>query len=142
MDTSVLVAGLRSPNGASAKILDLIRVGEVTLCLDYKVSSEYRDVAARPEQRKASGLTVRQVGDILSVLEDLAEPIRMKRRYRNLSPDPADDMVLEVAINATADAIVTHNLRHLKEPGLRFGIQVVTPGEFLQWISTGADHAS
>ena len=141
MDTSVVVAGLRSPKGASAKIIGLIQVGEVTLCLDYKVSCEYRDVATRPEHRKASGLSLRQVGDFLSVLEDIAEPVRMKRRYRNLSPDPADDMVLEVAINATADAIVTHNLRHLKEPGLRFGIQVVTPGEFLEWISTGGDHA-
>jgi putative PIN family toxin of toxin-antitoxin system len=134
LDTSVVVAGLRSPNGASAKIIDLIQVGGVTLCLDYKLSCEYRDVATRPEHCKASGLSVRQVGDFLSALEDIAEPIRMKRRYRNLSPDPADDMVLEAAINASADTIVTHNLRHLKEPGKRFGIPVLTPAEFLERI--------
>ena len=28
-----------------------------------------------------------------------------------------DDMVLELAINGRADAIVTNNLRHLREPG-------------------------
>ena len=142
MDTSVVVAGLRSAAGASAKIIGLIQVGEVTLCLDYKLSCEYREVATRLEHREASGLSTRQVRDFISVLEDIAEPIRMKRRYRNLSPDPADDMVLEVAINAIADAIVTHNLRHLKEPGNRFGIRVFTPAEFLQWIAAGGEHAS
>jgi len=142
MDTSVVVAGLRSATGASAKIIDLIQVGEIALCLDYKMSCEYRDVATRLEHRKASGLTARQIGDFIAVLEDIAEPIRMKRRYRNLSLDPADDMVLEVAINAAADAIVTHNLRHLKKPGNRFGIHVLTPAEFLQWIAAGGEHAS
>jgi putative PIN family toxin of toxin-antitoxin system len=141
LDTSVVVAGLRSPNGASAKIIDLIQVGEVTLCLDYKMSCEYRDVATRPEHRKASGLSVRQVGDFLSALEDTAEPIRMKRRYRGLSPDPADDMVLELAINAASHVIVTHNLRHLKQPASRFDIPVFTPAEFLEWTRKGGEHA-
>ena len=141
-DTSVVVAGLRSPNGASAKIIDLIQVGEVTLCLDYKMSCEYREVATRPEHCKASGLSVRQVSDFLSALEDIAEPIRMKRRYRGLSPDPADDMVLELAINAVCDTIVTHNLRHLKQPASRFDIPVFTPAEFLEWLRNGGEHAS
>ena len=142
LDTSVVVAALRSPNGASAKIIDLIQVGEVTLCLDYKMSCEYRDVATRPEHCKASGLSVRQVGDLLSAFEDIAEPIRMKRRYRGLSPDPSDDMVLELAINATADAIVTHNLRHLKKPASQFGIPAFTPAEFLEWLRNGGERAS
>ncbi len=142
LDTSVVVAALRSASGASAKIVSLIHAQEITLCLDYKMSCEYRDVATRLEHRKASGLSVQQIGDYLSVLEDTAESIRMRRRYRNLSPDPADDMVLEVAINANVDAIVTHNLRHLREPASHFGINVFTPGEFLEWIRIGGEYAS
>lgn len=142
LDTSVVVAGLRSASGASAKILESILFGGITLCLDYKMICEYRDVATRPEHRKASSLTAAQVGDFLSALEDIAEPIRMKRRYRNLSPDPADDMVLELAINATADAIVTHNLRHLKKPASQFGIPAFTPAEFLEWLRNGGERAS
>lgn len=141
LDTSVVVAGLRSATGASAGILQLVLTGEVTVCLDYKMSCEYRDVAARPEHRKASGLSARQIADFLSVLEDVAEPVRIKRRYRNLSPDPADDMVLELAINAAADAIVTHNLRHLKQPANRFGISVVAPEQLFQSIRQGGEHA-
>jgi putative PIN family toxin of toxin-antitoxin system len=142
LDTSVVVAALRSASGASAKIIELILTREIVLCLDYKMICEYRDVAARLEHRKASGLSIRQIEDYLSVLEDIAEPIRVKRRYRGLSPDPSDDMVLELAINAASDAIVTFDLRHLKEPGNRFDIRVLTPGEFLEWIRTGGEHAS
>jgi putative PIN family toxin of toxin-antitoxin system len=142
LDTSVVVAALRSTFGASAKTLELILLREITLCLDYKMICEYRDVAARPEHRKASGLSRRQTADYLSVLEDIAEPIRIKRRYRGLSPDPADDMVLELAINATADAIVTHNLRHLKKPASQFHIPAFTPAEFLEWIRKGGEHAN
>ena len=141
LDTSVVVAALRSASGASAKILELILFREITLCLDYKMICEYRDVAARPGHRKASGLSIWQTADYLSNLEEIAEPIRVKRRYRGLSPDPADDMVLELAINATADAIVTHNLRHLKKPASQFGIPAFTPAEFLEWTRKGGEHA-
>ena len=142
LDTSVVVAALRSASGASAKILELILFREITLCLDYKMICEYRDVATRPEHRKASGLSVRQTAEYLSALEEIAEPVRVKRRYRGLSPDPSDDMVLELAINATADTIVTHNLRHLKKPASQFDIPVITPAEFLEWIRKGGEHAS
>jgi putative PIN family toxin of toxin-antitoxin system len=144
LDTSVVVAALRSAAGASAKIIELILAREIVLCLDYKMICEYRDVAARVEHREASGLSLRQIEDYLSVLEDIAEPIRVKRRYRGLSPDRDDDMVLELALNATADAIVTHNLRHLKEPGDRFGIHALAPGEFLELIRIriGGEYAS
>ena len=142
LDTSVVVAGLRSSVGASAKILEFILMRQIVLCLDYKMICEYREVATRPEHRKATGLSVRQIADYLSVLEDIAEPIRVKRRYRGLSPDPADDMVLELAINARSDAIVTHNLRHLREPASQFKIPVFTPAEFLEWFRIGGEHAS
>ena len=105
------------------------------------MSCEYRDVTARPEHRKPSGLTITQVGDLLAALEDIAEPIRMKRRYRGLSPDPSDDMVLELAINAVTDVIVTHNLRHRKEPAGRFDTPVYTPAHLLEWFGKGGEHA-
>jgi predicted nucleic acid-binding protein len=48
--------------------------------------------------------------------------------------DPNDDMVLDVAITAGVDAIVTHNVRHLLAGALRFQIRVVRPGEFLRML--------
>jgi predicted nucleic acid-binding protein len=40
-------------------------------------------------------------------------------------------MILDVAINGSADVIVTNNTRHFREAAERFGLQVLTPAELL-----------
>jgi hypothetical protein len=44
--------------------------------------------------------------------------------------------VLETAVNAQADAIVTHNLRDFQDAPGRFGIELWTPAEALRRISS------
>jgi predicted nucleic acid-binding protein len=47
--------------------------------------------------------------------------------------DAGDEFVAEVAVTAQAEAIVTHNVRDFG--GIeKFGIEVLTPKEFLQRI--------
>ena len=50
---------------------------------------------------------------------------------RPVLPDPGDEFLLDLAVAGRADAIVTHNARHFPHIG-RFGIRVMTPGEFLR----------
>ncbi len=54
-------------------------------------------------------------------------------RLRPFLPDPGDEFLLELAVAGRADAIVTHNVRHFVGVE-RFGIQVLTPQEFLRTI--------
>ena len=52
-------------------------------------------------------------------------------RWRPLLRDPADEMILEAAINGRADALVTFNRRHF-EPGVaQFDIDLLNPAEAL-----------
>jgi predicted nucleic acid-binding protein len=67
-------------------------------------------------------------------LEDIAEAVEIVHNYRPLSPDPNDDLILELAINGYADLIVTNNLRHLTAPAARFRIQVLNPQNALSKI--------
>jgi len=57
-------------------------------------------------------------------LEGIATPIEITQRYRPLSPDPNDDLLLDLAINGYADAIVTNNVRDFRKPVARFDISV------------------
>jgi predicted nucleic acid-binding protein len=50
--------------------------------------------------------------------------------WRPALSDPSDEFVLELAVAAGCQAIVTHNIKHFRGAE-RFGIPVVTPGEFL-----------
>ncbi len=99
--------------------------------MDYKLACEYRDVAFRPEQMSASGKTEDEIALVLDMLEAVAEPVEIVMRHRPLSQDANDDMVLEVAINGSADAIVTNNSKHFQAAAQRFDLKVLTPAELL-----------
>jgi predicted nucleic acid-binding protein len=99
--------------------------------MDYKLACEYRDVALRAEHLIVSGKTEEETTLLLDVLEALAEPVPIVVRHMPLSQDANDDMVLEVAINGRADAIVTNNTKHFREPAKRFRLEVMTPAELL-----------
>lgn len=43
---------------------------------------------------------------------------------------PADEMVLETAVNGEADRLVTFNLRHLAIAARDLSIRATAPGEF------------
>ena len=49
--------------------------------------------------------------------------------------DPADELILEAAVNGQAEAIVTHNVRDF-HPVLRmFGVPVKTPAQILKELT-------
>lgn len=101
------------------------------MLLDFKLACEYRDVALRPEHIAASGRRAEDIEAVIAMLEAVATPVLVVIKPRPLSPDANDDMVLDVAINGHADAIVTNNLKDFALAAERFGIQVLTPREFL-----------
>lgn len=122
LDTSAVITALRSSTGAAAEVLRLALRQELTLLLDYKLACEYRDVALRPQQLRESGKSREETDTILDALDAIAEPVFVAFRHRPLSPDANDDMVLDVAINGNADAIVTNNTRHFREAAERFDV--------------------
>ena len=134
LDTSVLITALRSSTGAAAETVRLALRGELTTLMDYKLACEFRDVALRTEQLHASGKSRAETASILDALEAIAEPVFVAFQYRPLSPGANDDMVLDVAINGNADAIVTNNSRHFREAADCFHQEVWTPTELLSQV--------
>jgi putative PIN family toxin of toxin-antitoxin system len=134
LDTSVIVAGLRSRRGASQALLRLVGDRLVTPCAAPALFLEYEDVLKRAEQRLATGLSIEQVDSFLAALSDAIEPVELHYRWRPQVRDPADEMVLEVAINGRADALVTHNVRDFADVAARFGIRLMRPTDVLTRI--------
>jgi putative PIN family toxin of toxin-antitoxin system len=132
LDIDVVVAGLRSPPGASAAILRLARRHRIELAISVPLVLEYEAVATRPEHLAASGLSEDEVQGVIDVLVGIAEWVRIDYRWRPQTRDPADEMVLEAAINAKADAIVTFNRRDFGTAPVKFGIGCWLPGETLE----------
>jgi len=55
LDTDVVVAGMRSPTGASAALLRAAKEGQVTVVLTVALAMEYESVCSRTEHRVARG---------------------------------------------------------------------------------------
>jgi putative PIN family toxin of toxin-antitoxin system len=132
LDTDVLVAAFRSETGASRQILLAAQDRRFELLLSVPLMLEYEDVLRRPEHLKASWASEEDVVDVLNGLALVCTPVTIAFRWRPALPDPNDDMVLETAVNGHADAIVTFNQRHFNPVAVRFGCQVMRPGELLR----------
>lgn len=102
--------------------------------MDYKLACEYEAVALCPQHFHATGRSKAETLQFLELLYDIAEPVTVSGRYRPLSPDADDDMLLELAIDAHAQAVVSFNIRHFREPLQVFGIETYRPAEFLKLL--------
>lgn len=131
LDTSVIIAALRSRTGASNALLRHVARRELTPLATTALFLEYEDVLRRPEQRLAHGLDFAQIDQFLSALASACEPVDVRFQWRPQLSDPNDEMVLEAAVNGRADRLVTHNVRDFLSAGVKFGLPVVRPGELL-----------
>ena len=93
---------------------------------------EYEAVLKRPEHLKAANLEREDVDTILNVLTDRLIPVHPDFLWRPQLQDPADELVLEAAVNGSASAIVTFNVRHLHPAAARFGKAVLRPAELVR----------
>ncbi|HXJ97061.1 MAG TPA: putative toxin-antitoxin system toxin component, PIN family [Terriglobia bacterium] len=134
LDTSVVVTGLRSRLGAANAVLRLVASRRLQILATPPLFLEYEEVLKRPEQRLAHGLTVEEIDEFLAQLAALIEPVDIHFQWRPQGRDPADEMVLEAAVNGRADALVTYNVGDFTAAGERFKIAVVSPAELLRKV--------
>lgn len=126
IDTNILVAATRNRWGPSFALMQLIRSGAAQMACSPALFLEYEDVLKRENQLAASGLLPADIDAILNELAGLIQPVRTHYHWRPQLRDPVDEMVLEAAVNAQAQAIATYNLRDFG-PAQRFGVLVLNP---------------
>jgi predicted nucleic acid-binding protein len=75
------------------------------------------------------------VAGFLAAFASAAEPVEVHFTWRPQLSDPADELILEAAVNGQAEAIVTHNLRDFQPAVRSFGVAVKTPAQVLKELS-------
>jgi putative PIN family toxin of toxin-antitoxin system len=125
VDTNVLVSGLLRPHGVSAGVVRLISSGELRLCVDARILSEYEEVLARPKFAFDS----ERVGLLLDFVRHYGHAVAGATLPASL-PDADDEPFLEAAIAGEAPFLVTGNAADFPE-SKREGVRVVSPGQFM-----------
>ena len=128
IDTNVFVAALMSRRGASYKLLMLLGQGRFELNISVALILEYEDVAMR--KLDLLSLPEARVVDILDYVCAVGQHQNLYYLWRPVLRDPADDMVLELAVASASQYIVTFNIRDFVGSE-RFGVEAVAPREFL-----------
>ncbi|MCC5835769.1 MAG: putative toxin-antitoxin system toxin component, PIN family [Opitutales bacterium] len=129
VDSNVIYSGLYSRRGASFQILRAIRNNKLVPAISVALLEEYCDVMGRPALAEVFSRTERDAfADYLCSVGLLTEIFFL---WRPFLKDPKDDMVLEVAVAAGAELIITHNIKDFR--GIEaFGLNAVQPDVVLK----------
>ncbi len=130
LDTSVLIAGLRSSLGASFALLDRVGSGRFTIGLTAALVLEYE--ATCMKSLPPQNMTADDVKELLDYFCHVGKRAAIRFQVRPSVADPDDELVLEAAIATGSEWIVTHNIRDMAAGAARDGIEVITPGEALR----------
>lgn len=126
LDTNVLVAGLISPFGSCGDIVRMVFSGNLTLCVDARILSEYREVLQRPKFKFDHD----KVAAILDYIERHGWAVTSAPCSLSL-PDPDDEPFVEIAVSGGADFLITGNVAHFPSEMCQ-GVKVLSPAGFLK----------
>lgn len=123
---------MRSPAGASAALLRLVRREKLTIVANVALALEYEATCLLAEHRLAAGLKLEEAAVFVDAVIAMCEPVENSFLWRPQLRDPGDELVLEAAVNGRAEAIVTFNRRDFLPAAKLFGIEVWLPSEALR----------
>lgn len=129
LDTNVVLSAYLIDNGPSRVIFDLVFSGYFRCFVSKPLLEEYEEVLKRPR----FGLDPRTVARSMRLMRSSAVLV-VPRKGLKITGDPDDNKVLECALEARADYIVTGNTRDFPE---RFqDIRIISPRRFMTLLAS------
>ena len=125
LDTNVIVSGLKFP-GNERLVLELALRGRFELYVSTFILEEAAGVLGRKFDWDAE-----RSSQALSALGNAATVIYPRRLPEVIEGGHADNRILECAVEASADYLVTGDRRHLLPLGTHEGVRILNAPRFL-----------
>jgi putative PIN family toxin of toxin-antitoxin system len=129
-DTNVIVSAALYEKSLPSLLLSLGLEDKVRFFVSPAVLNEYEAVLKRPRFK----LGHKEVTELMGKISRKALMVTPTKRLRIIKADEPDNRILECAIKANADFIITGNKRHFPFEEFK-GSKIVTPREFINSIS-------
>jgi putative PIN family toxin of toxin-antitoxin system len=128
LDTNVLISGILF-GGKPRKILEIAIRGDIRLCLSEPILEELRGVL----QRSKFDYSPEMIQSILTELTGIADFVNPSETLNVILEDPEDNRILECAVEAKANYIISGDLHLLKLSRYR-NIEVLNVAAFLEMV--------
>jgi uncharacterized protein len=128
VDTNVIVSALVF-GGLPRRVFEMVEAGRCEFYYSGEIESETRRVL-----HDKFGWDESRLDRYLPVLWKLGERVTPQHRVNAVKDDPDDNRILECAVAAGADMIVSGDA-HLLKLNAYEGIAILTPREFLSSLS-------
>ena len=129
LDTNILVAALLRGGGSARAVLRACLRGAYLPVIGPALLAEYEDVMGRSALFEHSVLGPRDREAVLDALLSRCRWVEVFYAWRPNLPDEADNHLIELAVAAQADVIVTRNLRDVTRGEVKFPMLRVLPPE-------------
>lgn len=125
-DTNVLISALLFPGGTPDRVFQRILAGRLQHATSPDILTELAGVLERKFFHLAD-----EVPAVVQLVRDASQMVYPALRLQVIRDDPTDNRVLECALAAQAQFLVTGDRKHLLPLKTYEGIQIVSPREFL-----------
>jgi len=126
LDTNVIISALVSPD-PPRNVVEACRAGAAQMVTSDVLLAELAEVLRRKFLWR-----IDQVAILLDEMRSFAVVVVPAARVDEIRRDPADNRVLECALEARADYIVSGDTRHLLPLGEYRGMPVISPAEMVE----------
>lgn len=143
VDTNVLVAALLSGGSACRAVLRACLTGRLKPVISGALYLEYEDVLNRRDLFEGAVISPAKRRDVIDAFLSQCRWVEVFYAWRPNLPDEADNHLVELAVAAQAQVIVTRNLRDLTRGELRFpAVQILSPEQCLEVFDVNADNST
>jgi putative PIN family toxin of toxin-antitoxin system len=129
LDTNIVVSALLQPLGPPAQLFELALGGVMQLCVSGNIYAEYEEVISRPRFQRSPEI----IAATLQAVREHGHWVRPTDTVKACA-DPDDDIFLECAQAASAEYLVTGNLKHFP---ISLGATRIVPARWLLDIVAG-----
>lgn len=131
LDTNVWLSGLFW-KGEANKIIELAEKGKFNVIISKEIIFEITEVLSKEAKfQKFLDNKKQKIEDLIRTILSISELVDVKTKLDIIKEHPADNIILELALDGKANYIVSYNKHILNLREFR-GIKITIPEEFLK----------
>ena len=125
-DTNVLLSMLGFPGGRLDALWEIIQEHRIELFASAFILEELER-----NLRLKVKLQPQEINRVIAILKNHMQEVIPKQKVHSIKEKESDNRILECALEAKSDVLVTGNFKHIRPLGQFHGITILTPREFL-----------